>query len=105
MAEVKLTITDRDGRTREIHARVGQRLMHVVRDEVDMNVGVCGGVVSCGTCLVRLSAEWAGRIAGPSSEEAEMLEAVGGDELSRLSCQLELDRAADGMSATLVGID
>ncbi len=102
---VKLVITDRDGGTREVRASLGTRLMTVIRDEVDLSVGICAGVISCGTCLVRVSPEWAGVLAAPGGEEVEMREALGGDELCRLACQLVLDESADGMTATLLGAD
>ena len=76
--------------------------MQVLRTQIDLTIGTCGGVISCGTCLVRLSPEWAAAIDAPGTDEAEMLEALGVEAPCRLSCQLVLDAAATGGAATLV---
>ena len=102
MSELKLTVIDRDGQTHQVAAETGEVLMHVLRDHVDITLGTCGGEISCGTCLVRLSAEWAGGIAVAGEDEAEMLEALGAEGNARLSCQIRLDSAADNMQATLL---
>jgi len=101
LPDVKLTITDRDGVTRTLAAATGDVLMHTLRDHVDLTLGTCGGVISCGTCLVRLSPDWIAAIPGADEDEAEMLEALGAEDGSRLSCQLVLDAAADGQQATI----
>ena len=79
--------------------------MQVLREKIDLTIGTCGGAVSCGTCLVKLSPQWLAAIAGPDEDEAEMLEALSAEEGCRLSCQLTLDAAADGQQATLVAAE
>ncbi len=101
MSDVNLTVVDREGQTRNIAANSGDVLMQVLRDHVDLTLGTCGGAISCGTCLVRLSPEWLAAIDAADEDEAEMLEALGADSQSRLSCQLRLDAAADGMCAVI----
>ena len=53
MADVNLRITDRAGEVRTISAHAGDMLMQVLRDQIDLTLGTCGGEISCGTCLVR----------------------------------------------------
>ena len=101
MADVNLTVIDREGQSHSIAANSGDLLMQVLRDNVDLTLGTCGGAISCGTCLVRLNPEWLAVLGEPSEDEAEMLEALDADAASRLSCQLTLDAGADGMSAEL----
>lgn len=105
VAALKFTITDRQGETRELSAEPGSPLMQVLREQVDLTLGTCGGAISCGTCLVRLSPEWLAALPAPSEDEAEMLEALGADAGCRLSCQLVLDEGASGRHAALVEAD
>ena len=101
MAEVELTIVDRAGETRQVKAQSGQLLMEVLRESVDLTIGTCGGQISCGTCLVQLSQEWAAQVTPPGEDELEMLEALDAVECSRLSCQLVIAESADGMAAVI----
>lgn len=102
MSEVTLTVTDHAGQTRQVVAAHGDVLMHVLRDNIDDNVGICGGSISCGTCMVTLNPEWFETAAGASEDERELLEAFNAPDRARLGCQLVLDDAADGMQVTLV---
>lgn len=102
MSEVKLTIIDRTGETHQLDAAAGENLMHVLRDQIDLNIGTCGGEISCGTCLVRLNPEGADRLSPASEDETEMLDALGAQDHARLACQIVLDDAADGLHATIL---
>jgi len=65
--------------------------------------GNCGGVCSCATCHVRIAPEWRERV-GPATEVERSLldfeDHVG--EGSRLSCQIELTNALDGLVVEVV---
>lgn len=102
MSEVKLTVIDRGGETRQVSAGTGENLMHVLRDNVDLEIGVCGGEISCGTCLVQLDSDYAEQIAAASEDEAEMLDALGAGGNCRLACQIVLNDKADGLQATIL---
>ncbi len=101
MSDLNLTITDREGTTREVPAKSGDLLMQVLREQVDLTLGTCGGAISCGTCLVELSPEWVDQVEPAGEDEAEMLEALGAEGNMRLSCQLVLDDNANGCQATI----
>ncbi len=101
MADVELTIIDRTGETRQVKAQTGQLLMEVLREAVDLTIGTCGGQISCGTCLVKLSPEWAAQLSSASEDELEMLEALDAGEGSRLSCQLIIAESANSMTAVI----
>ena len=101
MAEVKLTVIDRDQETRQVTAEPGTLLMAVLREQVDLTIGTCGGAISCGTCLVTLSPEWAASLPAASEDEAEMLEALEATPGARLSCQICVTDAAQGAEAVL----
>jgi ferredoxin, 2Fe-2S len=56
--------------------------------------------MQCGTCHVYIAPEWSGRVGPPSADEAAMLEALDGVAVrptSRLSCQIQLSEALDGL--------
>jgi ferredoxin, 2Fe-2S len=63
----------------------------------------CGGCLSCATCHVYVQADWSGRIAPPSRDEAAMLEMTAAPRQphSRLSCQIVLDASLDGLVVRL----
>ena len=102
MTDLNLTVIDREGATHELVAESGTVLMPVLRDQVDLGVGICGGEISCGTCLVRLDAGWAEHIPAAGEDEAEMLDVLGGGENTRLACQVRLDEAAANGQITLL---
>ena len=102
MREVRLTVIDRAGKSHPVIAATGNVLMHILRDNIDDNVGICGGEISCGTCLVKLNREWFETIAAASEDERDMLDALAAPEYARLGCQLKLDETADGMQVTLL---
>ncbi len=102
---MKLTVVDRAGEPHEVSAEPGDVLMHVLRDKVDYDIGICGGEISCGTCLVRLSAQWREHITAAGEDETEMLEALDAGADSRLACQIVVDAAAAGMQATILQED
>ncbi|CAN7540231.1 2Fe-2S iron-sulfur cluster-binding protein [Phenylobacterium sp. LjRoot219] len=101
MGELVLTVTDRDGRARELCGRGGERLMPVLRDQVDVTIGTCGGQLSCGTCLVLLDAASAAHLAPPGEDELEMLDALGAEPGARLACQLTLPDSAARLAVTI----
>jgi 2Fe-2S ferredoxin len=98
---MKLIVTDRDGAVHELSAQAGDVLMVLVRDRVDNTVGVCGGAISCGTCLVQLTPEGAARLAPASAEEVEMLEALDAKPGERLGCQIPITPDLDGLAVTV----
>ena len=100
MTEIRLNVTDRTGGRHDLVAATGRILMHVLRDNVDLMIGTCGGELSCGTCLVRLTR--ADSIEPAGADEAEMLEALNAGDNARLACQIVLDETSDGMQATLL---
>ena len=66
--------------------------------------GQCGGVMSCGTCHVRVSPEWRDRIGAASPDEVDLLEFEDGfSEASKLSCQIPISNEVDGLVVHVVG--
>lgn len=98
---VVIKVRDRSGTLRELKVERGTLLMEALRDG-DFGVeGTCGGACSCGTCHVYIAPDWAARLAPAGEDEKAMVEAIGElaplREGSRLSCQIRLDAAQDGL--------
>jgi ferredoxin len=60
--------------------------------------GTCEGQMACSTCHVVVAAEWFGKLDAASDDEEDMLDlAAGVTRTSRLSCQIVLTEALDGL--------
>lgn len=95
----KLVVKNRVGVEIAVEARNGLSVMENIRD-LDASVdAICGGLCSCATCHVFIEPDWQGRIHPRNYEEAVMLEtSVAFDpERSRLSCQILMSDALDGL--------
>jgi 2Fe-2S ferredoxin len=93
LSEFEIAVVDRSGAPRALEARGGEVLMHLLRDQIDVTIGACGGVLSCGTCLVILDEESAAHLPPPGPDEQELLEALDAPPAARLACQLVLTDA------------
>ena len=62
-------------------------------------VGECGGSAMCATCHVYVDETWLDRLPAPLANELEMLECTASERLptSRLSCQIKMSVALDGI--------
>jgi ferredoxin, 2Fe-2S len=103
---VKITLHLRapDGSVRELHARTGQSLMRAaVQDGVDEIAADCGGCLTCATCHVYVDATWFARLPPADADETAMLEMTAAEHrpTSRLSCQIALTPALDGLRVEL----
>jgi 2Fe-2S ferredoxin len=63
----------------------------------------CGGACSCATCHVYVDADWLEKVGPPDDIEFAMLDMVAdtAQENSRLSCQIKLNAALDGLLVTV----
>ena len=102
---VKVTLIEPQGRVRIVEANVGVSLMEAaIRNGVSGIEAECGGTCSCATCHVHIDEPWFDRLAAPGPMEETMLEfAEGVTAASRLSCQIKLSDALDGLVARVVG--
>lgn len=95
-----------DGRriTREV--REGETLMQAaVAAGVAGIIGECGGGMACATCHVVVDPDWYAATGGPSTFEADMLDTTDAprEATSRLSCQLRMSAALDGIVLRVPG--
>lgn len=88
-----------DGTTQVVEAPIGQSIMQAaVNNLVPGIIGECGGACSCATCHLYVDERWRARLLPPDAMEQGMLEgAIEPGPLSRLSCQIEMSEALDGI--------
>jgi 2Fe-2S ferredoxin len=87
-----------------VQARPGQSAMQAaVAAGIDGIAAECGGVLVCATCHVHVDPAWVARLPAPDDEERAMLEftAAPRSATSRLSCQIRIDPALDGLTLEL----
>ena len=97
-----LKVVDRDGKEHALEAKVGVKVMEILRD-VDYGVAaICGGMCSCATCHVYVDHDWQTKLPAPLSDERELLgELSHYRDNSRLSCQVEMTEALSGLRVTI----
>jgi 2Fe-2S ferredoxin len=89
-----------DGQRITLDVAVGTSLMQAaVARGIAGVVGECGGSLSCATCHVVVSPDWAERAGTPSGFEDDMLDITEAERepTSRLSCQIKMSAALDGI--------
>lgn len=99
----RITFISHDGMPETIDAEEGVSLM-----ESAMRAGIggidadCGGACACGTCRVQVDAAWRALVGEPGDVEAMMLE-LAPEPLdgARLSCQISVTDALDGLVVTI----
>lgn len=103
----KLTIVNRSGDETTIDAREGISVMEAIRDSgFDELLALCGGCCSCATCHVYVDADWADKAGALGADESDLLDSSDHREaLSRLSCQITLSPALDGLRVTIAPED
>jgi 2Fe-2S ferredoxin len=104
---ISVNVTDRDGATRTVEIAPGGTLMETLRDKGFDILALCGGCCSCATCHVFVAAPWGDKLpARGEDEQALVAETSSYDPAaSRLSCQIQLTDALDGLSVTLAPED
>ncbi len=103
----KLTIVNRAGSEKTIEAQTGLSVMENIRDAgFDELLALCGGCCSCATCHVHVDEAWTDTVGGPNPDEDDLLESSDHrNERSRLSCQIEMSDALDGLRVTIAPED
>ena len=96
---IRVNFITRDGTTVTVEATPGDRLLEVAQAAGMPLEGTCEGQMACSTCHVIAAAEWFAKLPEASEEEEDMLDlAAGACSTSRLSCQIVLTEALDGLT-------
>jgi 2Fe-2S ferredoxin len=95
----KITFIEHDGTKHTVEGEIGSTVMETaLRNQIGGIVAECGGACTCATCLVHVDEAWSERVGKPSPEEEDMLDfAFEVKETSRLSCQIKVTEALDGL--------
>ena len=85
-----------------VEGEVGQRLLEAGQNAGMPLEGTCEGQMACSTCHVIVAPEWFDRLSPAVEDEEDMLDlAAGVTRTSRLSCQIVLTDALDGLEVRL----
>lgn len=98
-AVARITFVQPDGSRQTVEAAEGCTVMDAARGHNIRGLpGKCGGQCCCSTCHCYVDSGWAGRLPPKNEDESALLEfAHAPRETSRLSCQLRVDSALDGL--------
>ena len=105
----KITFVHRNGKEQVVEGVNGLSIMEIARKEgINAIEGACGGSLACATCHVVVHPDWQDKVlpeAGEISEaEEDMLDmAFDLQPTSRLSCQIIVSDALDGLVLALPG--
>ena len=104
---VEVHVTGSNGVERVIEARVGESLMEAIRDNgFDELLALCGGSCACATCHVHVDADWLSHVGPASGDEDDLLHSSDVRQSnSRLSCQITVSEALQGLRVTIAKID
>ena len=95
----KINFIDHSGETRSIEAETGSTVMEAaIRNSIPGIEAECGGACACATCHVYVAEDWREKVGEPTPMEEDMLD-FGYDVKpnSRLSCQIKITDALDGL--------
>lgn len=91
-----------DGSIREVEFMPGDRLLDVGQADGQPLEGTCEGQMACSTCHVIVDDADFARLPPASENEEDMLDlAAGATRTSRLSCQIWLTEALDGLTVRI----
>lgn len=100
--ELKIYVTDPNGKEHILDALEGWRVMEIIRDAGLPLKAECGGACCCATCHVYVAPEWQDKLIAMNEEEEDMLdEAIDVDDNSRLSCQILMVPEFNGLKVTI----
>jgi len=99
----QIHVTDRQGHERAVEGQPGTSLMQTITDaDFPELLALCGGMCSCATCHVYVDTEQLDRLPPIGTDEDELLAGSGHRrDNSRLSCQVRVTDALDGLRLTI----
>ena len=96
-----VTYVQHDGSSQVIEVATHENVMRgALNHDLPGIIGECGGGLACATCHCYVDPAWTEQVGGPSSQdEADMLESTAAEvtPASRLSCQIVMSPALDGL--------
>lgn len=99
---MRVVFNTADGAQVEAEAQPGDVLLRVAQAAGMPLEGTCEGQMACSTCHVLVAKEWFAQLPQASEDEEDMLDlAFGVRPTSRLSCQITLTDALDGLELSI----
>ena len=101
---ITVHFTSGDAALKSIQIKSGKSLMQAaVSSGINGIPADCGGLLTCATCHVFVAKAFVGQLSAPDAEELAMLAytATPSQSNSRLSCQIMLTDAMDGLTVEL----
>ena len=94
-----VTYVQASGNSHEVNLDAGSSLMQgAVDNMIDGILAECGGSCSCATCHCYIAESWVDKITPASEMEKDLLTCVSEPkDNSRLSCQIRMTEALDGL--------
>ena len=98
----KITYIQPDGAEATVASEPGMTVMETAKKHLIEGIEAeCGGACACATCHVYVADEWTEKVGKPSQMEEDMLDfAFEVRPNSRLSCQIKVSEALDGLVVT-----
>ncbi len=99
----KIKFIEANGTEHVVEAKEGQSLMQAaVSNLVPGIVAECGGFANCATCHAYIDEAWLSKLPPPEQNEKDMIDcAFHIQPNSRLSCQIDVTPALDGLVVRL----
>ena len=99
----KITYIEHDGTEHIADVKPGLSVMEgAIRNNIPGIDADCGGACACATCHVYVREDWLEKTGTRSAMEESMLDfAEGVQDNSRLSCQIKVSDALDGLVVTM----
>ena len=103
----ELIVVTREGEERTVSADVGLSVMEAIRDGgIDELLALCGGCCSCATCHIHVAPEFFDKLPPVTDDENDLLDGSDHrDVTSRLSCQVMMSEALNGMRVIIAKED
>lgn len=98
-AMARITFIEHNGTEHVVEAEPGMTVMEAaVKNSIPGVVAECGGACACATCHVYVDDAWREATGTPEQMEEDMLDfAFDIRQASRLSCQIKVTEALDGL--------
>ncbi len=95
----EITYVTSDGNRHEVEVETGYSIMEgAINNDIDGIVAECGGACACATCHSYIDEGWLDKLPEMDDMEDSMLDAAFERKSnSRLSCQIEVSEALDGL--------
>ncbi len=102
-----ITVVNQSGEESSVAATTGRTLMETIRDNgFDELLALCGGCCSCATCHVHIDPSFMDKLPKLSEDENDLLDSSDHrNEYSRLSCQIPITDALEGLKVTIAQED